>query len=307
MQSLGQFIDAARRKTMLVGATSVVAVLLLVVIVSAWLVRPFGVIVDYVNYVRTSVIVITDGYVSVESDVFQLIRKNLNQANVFAFGIGTSVNPISQQLAKLLFTGNERSHVRKLRELLYAVELDRTLRARRVCLTFISRWRPGATANAAPPLRPDTVCTSVLTNSHPSKPLAGESLAQPRSRVGSVLAHPASGCATRGVGHLQPEADAAVATRSADRSPSQVELGSALRSRHMHIGLGAVPRAALPLNHAIARDRMSCVWAASHTSSGGTIRVPGGESGRCTASCAVNSATFTGRTGLSRCGIMSCS
>ena len=52
VQSFGQFIDAARRKTMLVGATSVVAVLLLVVIVSMWLVRPFGVIVDYVDYVR---------------------------------------------------------------------------------------------------------------------------------------------------------------------------------------------------------------------------------------------------------------
>ncbi len=42
--------------------------------------------------VSRSVIVITDGYVSVESEVFQLVRKNLNQANVFAFGIGTSVN-----------------------------------------------------------------------------------------------------------------------------------------------------------------------------------------------------------------------
>jgi two-component system sensor histidine kinase CreC len=52
VQSFGQFIDAARRKTLLVGATSVVAVLLLAVIVSVWLVRPFGVIADYVRYVR---------------------------------------------------------------------------------------------------------------------------------------------------------------------------------------------------------------------------------------------------------------
>lgn len=52
VQSFGQFVDAARRKTMLVGATSVVAVLLLVVIVSMWLVRPFGVIADYIAYVR---------------------------------------------------------------------------------------------------------------------------------------------------------------------------------------------------------------------------------------------------------------
>lgn len=35
---------------------------------------------------------VTDGYVSVEAEVFQLIRKHLNQQNVFAFGIGSSVN-----------------------------------------------------------------------------------------------------------------------------------------------------------------------------------------------------------------------
>nr|WP_297357511.1 VIT and VWA domain-containing protein [uncultured Caldimonas sp.] len=39
-----------------------------------------------------SVIVVTDGYVTVEREVFELVRKNLNQSNVFAFGIGSSVN-----------------------------------------------------------------------------------------------------------------------------------------------------------------------------------------------------------------------
>ena len=42
--------------------------------------------------VSRSVIVMTDGYVTVEAEVFQLIAKNLNQSNVFAFGIGSSVN-----------------------------------------------------------------------------------------------------------------------------------------------------------------------------------------------------------------------
>ncbi len=42
--------------------------------------------------VSRSVIVVTDGYVSVEAEVFQLVAKNLNQSNVFAFGIGSSVN-----------------------------------------------------------------------------------------------------------------------------------------------------------------------------------------------------------------------
>jgi len=52
VQSFGQFIEAARQKTLLVGATSVVAVALLVAILSVWLVRPFGLIADYVRYVR---------------------------------------------------------------------------------------------------------------------------------------------------------------------------------------------------------------------------------------------------------------
>ncbi|HEY2925435.1 VIT and vWA domain-containing protein [Piscinibacter sp.] len=42
--------------------------------------------------VSRSVIVVTDGYVTVENEVFQLIAKNLNRSNVFAFGIGSSVN-----------------------------------------------------------------------------------------------------------------------------------------------------------------------------------------------------------------------
>ena len=42
--------------------------------------------------VSRSVIVVTDGYVAVENEVFQLVRRNLDNANVFAFGIGSSVN-----------------------------------------------------------------------------------------------------------------------------------------------------------------------------------------------------------------------
>ena len=39
-----------------------------------------------------SIIVVTDGYVGVEPEAFDLVRKNLNQANLFSFGIGSSVN-----------------------------------------------------------------------------------------------------------------------------------------------------------------------------------------------------------------------
>ena len=39
-----------------------------------------------------SVVIATDGYVMVEEEVFDLIRKNLGEANMFTFGIGSSVN-----------------------------------------------------------------------------------------------------------------------------------------------------------------------------------------------------------------------
>jgi len=42
--------------------------------------------------VSRSVVLITDGYISGEKGVFDYIRNNLDQCNVFSFGIGTSVN-----------------------------------------------------------------------------------------------------------------------------------------------------------------------------------------------------------------------
>lgn len=42
--------------------------------------------------VSRTVVVVTDGFVTVENEVFALVRRNLGNTNVFAFGIGTSVN-----------------------------------------------------------------------------------------------------------------------------------------------------------------------------------------------------------------------
>ena len=44
------------------------------------------------NDLSRSILVITDGYVSVEDEAFHLIRNSLSQTNVFTFGIGSSVN-----------------------------------------------------------------------------------------------------------------------------------------------------------------------------------------------------------------------
>ncbi|HKQ92496.1 MAG TPA: VIT domain-containing protein [Blastocatellia bacterium] len=42
--------------------------------------------------ISRSVVLVTDGYISAEKGVFDYIRDNLNQCNVFSFGIGSSVN-----------------------------------------------------------------------------------------------------------------------------------------------------------------------------------------------------------------------
>ena len=42
--------------------------------------------------VSRSIVVVTDGYVTVEREAFALVRGNLDKANLFSFGIGSSVN-----------------------------------------------------------------------------------------------------------------------------------------------------------------------------------------------------------------------
>ena len=42
--------------------------------------------------VSRTVVVVTDGFVTVEREAFELVRRNLSKANLFSFGIGSSVN-----------------------------------------------------------------------------------------------------------------------------------------------------------------------------------------------------------------------
>src|SRR5262249_57668633 len=39
-----------------------------------------------------TVVVVTDGYVGVEAQAFKMVREHLDEANLFAFGIGSAVN-----------------------------------------------------------------------------------------------------------------------------------------------------------------------------------------------------------------------
>jgi two-component system sensor histidine kinase CreC len=52
MQGFGGFIASARQKLLLVGLTSGVSVILVSVLVSVWLARPFSPITEYIRYVR---------------------------------------------------------------------------------------------------------------------------------------------------------------------------------------------------------------------------------------------------------------
>ena len=65
--------------------------------------------------------------------------------SAWASGTPRGASSLSQQLAKLVFTGDERSVARKLRELLYAVELDRTLGKARVLQLYLAMapWGEG--------------------------------------------------------------------------------------------------------------------------------------------------------------------
>lgn len=53
VQSFGQFVQDARWRTLWVGVGSALALLVLAIIVSVWLVRPFGLMRDYLAWTRT--------------------------------------------------------------------------------------------------------------------------------------------------------------------------------------------------------------------------------------------------------------
>jgi len=67
------------------------------------------------------------------------------EANQRAGSVRGGASTLTQQLAKQLYTGDERSAVRKLRELLYAVEMERTLGKGRILQLYLglAPWGPG--------------------------------------------------------------------------------------------------------------------------------------------------------------------
>jgi membrane carboxypeptidase/penicillin-binding protein PbpC len=70
---------------------------------------------------------------------------------------------VSPTRAKLLITGDERSPVRKLRELLYAVEMERTLGKPRILRLYLDN-APWVRACAGPRPLPSTTSACERTN-----------------------------------------------------------------------------------------------------------------------------------------------
>lgn len=66
-------------------------------------------------------------------------------SNIDADGVVRGASTITQQLARMLYTGHERSVARKLRELLYAVEMERTLGKSLILGLYLNLadWGPG--------------------------------------------------------------------------------------------------------------------------------------------------------------------
>ncbi len=73
-------------------------------------------------------------------ELTESLAKNQRSAQIDRGG-----STLSQQVAKLLVTGAERSPVRKLRELLYAVEMEETLGKARILRLYLDNapWGPG--------------------------------------------------------------------------------------------------------------------------------------------------------------------
>jgi len=90
------------------------------------------------------------GYDLVE--VSHALRSNNQRAIPTIGATPTSLrgaSTLSQQVAKLLVTGGERSPVRKLRELLYAVEMEQTLGKARILRLYLDNAPWGATVCGA--------------------------------------------------------------------------------------------------------------------------------------------------------------
>ena len=72
------------------------------------------------------------------------------EANQAKAAVERGGSTLTQQLARLLVTGGERSAERKLRELLYAVEMEQTLGKARILQLYLDNapWGPGGLCGA---------------------------------------------------------------------------------------------------------------------------------------------------------------
>lgn len=111
--------------------------------------------------VSRSIVIATDGYVHVEPEAFDLIRNNLSNANLFAFGIGSSVNRhLIEGMAHVGY--GEPFVVTKPAEAAQAAARLRELIAQPVLTDIDVRFSGVETYDIEPPTMPDLLAERPL-------------------------------------------------------------------------------------------------------------------------------------------------
>ena len=105
VQSFGQFVEAARRKTLYVGVLSAVGVALLALMVSVWVVRPRGLLTDFARYGRSQrrlhPAALARVAVGIVRDGFEEMRDALSGRNYVADYVQTLTHELKSPLSAI--------------------------------------------------------------------------------------------------------------------------------------------------------------------------------------------------------------
>lgn len=105
VHSFGRFVEEARRKTLFVGIVSAVGVALAALLVSVWVVRPLGLLTDFVRYVRSQQrlhpLSLGRHAVGIVRDAFEEMRDALAGRNYVADYVQTLTHELKSPLSAI--------------------------------------------------------------------------------------------------------------------------------------------------------------------------------------------------------------
>ncbi len=105
VQSFGQFVEAARRNTLYVGVLSAIGAALMALMVSIWVVRPLGLMTDFVRYVRSqrrlNPAALARGAVGIVREGFEEMRDALSGRNYVADYVQTLAHELKSPLSAI--------------------------------------------------------------------------------------------------------------------------------------------------------------------------------------------------------------